>query len=152
MNRLLVALAIVVVAGAVSLVLRRRRAVDAPTQAAHLAPTQLDRNDFPGTSTDWLLAVFTSSTCNTCHDVARKAQAVACASVVVAEVEYTARRDLHQRYAIEAVPTLVLADREGVVRRAFLGPVTATDLWAAVAEARGPGTSPEPGLGTPDPH
>ncbi|MCU1503566.1 MAG: hypothetical protein JWM12_2920, partial [Ilumatobacteraceae bacterium] len=24
----------------------------------------------------------------------------------------------------------------GVVRRSFVGPVTATDLWAAVAEAR----------------
>jgi hypothetical protein len=34
-----------------------------------------------------------------------------------------------------------------VVRASFVGPPTATDLWAAVAEARQPGVSPEPGLG-----
>jgi hypothetical protein len=33
------------------------------------------------------------------------------------------------------------------VRAGFAGPVTATDLWAAVAEARQPGSSPEPQLG-----
>jgi len=40
-----------------------------------------------------------------------------------------------------------VADAAGVVRAAFVGPATATDLWAAVAEARQPGTSPEPDLG-----
>jgi hypothetical protein len=34
-----------------------------------------------------------------------------------------------------------------VIRAAFSGPVTATDLWAAVAECRSPGSSPEPELG-----
>jgi hypothetical protein len=40
------------------------------------------------------------------------------------------------------VPTLVVADARGVAVAAFLGPMTATDLWAAVAEARDPGSSP----------
>jgi hypothetical protein len=30
----------------------------------------------------------------------------------------------------------------GAVRAGFLGPVTATDLWATVAELRAPGTLP----------
>jgi len=34
------------------------------------------------------------------------------------------------------VPCLVIADSAGTVVSGFLGPVTATDLWAAVAEAR----------------
>jgi L-2-hydroxyglutarate oxidase LhgO len=42
----------------------------------------------------------------------------------------------------------LIADHEGVVRRAFVGAFTATDLWAAVAELRDPGSSPEPGLGS----
>jgi hypothetical protein len=42
---------------------------------------------------------------------------------------------------------ILIADREGVVRRAFLGSTTATDLWAAVAELRAPGATPEPDLG-----
>jgi hypothetical protein len=61
--------------------------------------------------------------------------------------EVAARPDVHRQYHIDAVPLVVVADAEGVVRAGFLGPVTATDLWAAVAEARTPGSSPEPGLG-----
>jgi hypothetical protein len=34
-----------------------------------------------------------------------------------------------------------------VTRAAFLGPTSATDLWAAVAELRRPGSTPEPDLG-----
>ena len=43
---------------------------------------------------------------------------------------------------------ILVADAEGVVRRAFVGATSATDLWAAVAELREPGTSPEPGIGS----
>ena len=43
---------------------------------------------------------------------------------------------LHRRYGIEAVPTVVIADAEGVVRSSFVGPPVATQLWAAMAEAR----------------
>ena len=41
----------------------------------------------------------------------------------------------------------LIADAEGVVQRAFVGAFTATDLWAAVAEVRAPGSTPEPELG-----
>jgi hypothetical protein len=34
------------------------------------------------------------------------------------------------------VPTLVVADDDGVVQNAFLGPVTSAELWAAVASTR----------------
>ena len=43
---------------------------------------------------------------------------------------------MHERYGISGVPMVVIADAEGVVRKSFVGPVTATDLWAAVAEIR----------------
>lgn len=145
MDRLLLALAIVAVAAAVALVARRRRTPDAPTQPTHHTPTQLDRADFPYADREWLLVAFTSASCHTCADVVAKAEVVASEAVGVAEIEYTARRDLHARYAIDAVPTLVLADRQGVVRAAYLGRVTATDLWAAVADARQPGSVPRDG-------
>jgi len=150
-GRVLLAVAVVAVVAGVALVLRRRQRLDAPTQARHSAPVQLDRRDFPRPEAPWLLAVFSSASCHTCADVVRKAQVAACDDVEVVEVEYGAARALHDRYAIDAVPTLVLADGEGVVRVTFLGPVTATDLWAAVAEARAPGSSPEPELGRPGP-
>lgn len=142
MERLLVAVLIVAVAGAVALVARRRRTPDAPTQVRHEAPTQLDRADFPSPDAPWLLVAFTSASCHTCADSLAKARALESRVVAVAEIEYTAERDLHARYRIDAVPTLVLADAEGVVRASFIGRVTATDLWAEVAEAREPGSRP----------
>jgi hypothetical protein len=65
----------------------------------------------------------------------------------VIDVEYSAATNLHRKYHIDAVPIVVIADRQGVVRASFVGPMSATDLWAAVAEARDPGSSPEPDLG-----
>jgi len=55
-------------------------------------------------------------------------------------VEFPDRKDLHDRYGIDAVPTVVVVDADGVVRGSFIGPVTATDLWAGVAEIRQPGS------------
>lgn len=142
MERFLIALVIVAVVGVVAVLARRRRRPDAPTQRRFVAPTQLDRNDFPRADAPWLVAVFSSSTCEVCAKVIAKATVLECADVAVVDVEYSAHRALHERYAIEAVPTLVLADARGVVVSTFLGPVTATDLWAAVAEARDPGSVP----------
>jgi thioredoxin-related protein len=68
--------------------------------------------------------------------VVEKARVSESREVAVREIEYTSNRALHDRYAIDAVPTLVIADHEGIVRKSFQGPVTATDLWAAVAEVR----------------
>lgn len=140
MDRLLIAVAIVAVAGVVALVARRRRHPDAPTQAEYSAPQQLDRTDFPHFDHEWLLVAFTSATCNTCADVVAKASVAASDAVGFAEIEFSSERDLHSRYKIDAVPTLVLADRDGIVRASYLGRMTATDLWAAIAEARQPGS------------
>ena len=144
MDRFLIALVVVAAVAAVAVVMQRRRP-DAPTQRVYNVPVQLDREDFPRPATPWLVVVFTSATCGTCAQVVAKAEALNSEAVVVAEVEVTAEADLHQRYGIDAVPTLVVADADGVVRRSFLGPVTATDLWAAVAEVREPGTLPPGG-------
>ena len=65
-----------------------------------------------------------------------------CADVAVMDVEYSTTRALHEKYSIDAVPTVVIADSHGVAVATFLGPMTATDLWAAVAEAREPGSTP----------
>ena len=142
-----VAAVLVAVVGVAALVLQRKRRVDPPTQQRWEVPAQLDRADFAGADGDWLVVTFTSASCSTCADVKRKAAVLASRDVSVFDAEYGEHRDLHQRYHVDAVPTLVIADREGVVRASFLGPVSATDLWAACAEARNPGTSPEPDLG-----
>lgn len=150
MPQILIAVIVVAVTVGLGMVLRRRQQVDAPTQAVHLVPTQLDRSDFAERSSPWLVAVFSSASCSTCADVVRKAVVLRTSEVAVCEVEFAANKALHEKYAIAAVPIVVVADADGVVRAAFTGPVSATDLWAAVAEARQPGVSPEPELGSLD--
>jgi hypothetical protein len=56
--------------------------------------------------------------------------------VAVCDMEFSASKELHERYGISGVPMVVIADAEGVVRKSFVGSVSATDLWAAVAEIR----------------
>ncbi len=146
MQQILTALAVVAAAVVVGLLLRRRQVVQAPTQPRVGVPLQLDRTDFAA-PTPWLVAVFSSATCSTCADVVRKARVLSSPEVTVIDVEYGAAKELHRKYAIEAVPIVAIVDADGVVRAGFAGPVTATDLWAAVAEARQPGSSPEPHLG-----
>jgi thiol:disulfide interchange protein len=148
MERLLLAALLVVVASVVALFLRRWRPAP-PTQARYQVPSQLDRADFAGGDRPWLVAVFTSLTCESCERVLAKAAVLASDVVAFTDVSYQdpAGRDLHERYSIDAVPTIVVADEDGVVRASFVGVPTATDLWAAVAEARHPGSSPEPNLG-----
>lgn len=139
-ERALVAAVVVLVAAAVAVVVERRRRPDAPTQGRTSGPwpvpVQLDRADFGGGDRPWLVAVFTSATCDSCQDAIGKAAALASGEVAVEEIEVGGRRDLHDRYGIEAVPTTLLADAEGVVRASIVGPVTAADLWSAVADVR----------------
>lgn len=147
MTRLLLAVGLILAAVGVSWVLRRRTVTDAPTQVTWKVPQQVDRNDFYGSPQPWLVALFSSATCETCATMSNKVAVLASTEVSVQNVEYTARPELHKKYGIDAVPLVIVADGEGVVRASFVGPVSATDLWAAVAEVRTPGTSPEPHLG-----
>ncbi|MCU1376258.1 MAG: hypothetical protein JWO68_3544 [Actinomycetia bacterium] len=141
------AIFLVAIAVVVAVVLDRRSTAAAPTQPTWTVPGQLDRTDFARPEAPWLVAVFTSATCGTCQGTWEKAKVLISPDVAVDDIEYTARRAVHDRYGIDAVPTVVVADAEGVVQASFVGPVTATDLWAAVAECREPGSSPEPHLG-----
>ena len=136
-ERLVIAVVLVAVAVVVAAVLERRRRPAAPTQSRRASvPTQLDRRDFDGADRPWLVAVFTSDTCDSCLEVLPKARALDSPEVAVVEVSYQARRDLHDRYAVDHVPTVVLADAQGVVRTSFVGSPPTSDLWAAMAEAR----------------
>lgn len=134
--RLVVVATVVAIATVVAR--RRRQLTQAPTQPRGSVPNQVDRADFVSPAAPWLVVAFTSSTCSTCADVARKAAVLASKEVVVQEVEFVRDRALHDRYHIDAVPTLVIADGRGVVRFGHLGPLSATDLWAAMARCRDP--------------
>lgn len=146
MDRLLLALALVAVAVAASRLLTRRPK-DAPTQPRFAVPTQLDRADFAAPDKPWLAVVFTSDACDSCATVVPKVEVLASSEVAVDVVPYQRAKALHQRYAVDVVPLILVADGAGEVKASFIGTPSATDLWAAVAEVRAPGSSPEPGLG-----
>ena len=128
---------ILVMAATLGVVVRKRKP-DAPSQTSNLIPQQLNRKDFVSPEKPWLLVVFTSSTCDACQDVATKAKVLTSQDVAVQIIDYLEMRNLHKQYAIDSVPTTVIADNLGVVRYGVLGPITATDLWAAMARCRDP--------------
>ena len=144
--RLIVGAAILVVVGVIAWWMRKRP-VDAPPRDVYPVPRQLDRADFPRPEAPWLVALFSSTVCDSCRGLGPKITSLESVAVAVCEIEAAERGDLHRRYELAAIPTTVIADADGVVRRAFVGAFTATDLWAAVAELRSPGSTPEPELG-----
>ena len=127
---------VVVVVALLANLWQRKRRVDAPTQGASEIPSQIDRSDFVRPDAPWIVLAFTSATCQTCSDIERKVRVLETSSVAIQILEFTAERELHKRYKIDAVPAVLMADANGVVQANFLGPVSATDLWAALARAR----------------
>ncbi|MEX0767583.1 MAG: thioredoxin domain-containing protein [Microthrixaceae bacterium] len=143
MDRLLPALFLAVVVIAVAIFLQRKKSAG-PTDAIteHRAPTQLERSEFDSPNKPWLVAVFTSTSCSTCEQVWATAAVLESAEVAVQQIEVTQFPRLHEKYAITAVPIVALVGKDGLVQASFLGPVSATHLWAAVAELRNPGSVP----------
>ena len=133
---MVIALALFAVLFGVAVWLERRRRADAPTQATIATPDQLDRQDFPHPERPWLVALFTSSTCESCQGLYDKARPLESDEVAVVELEYRTARALHERYHVDVAPLTLVADRDGVVQSTFVGAFTATDLWNAVTELR----------------
>ena len=127
----------------------QRRRPDAPVRTGFSIPEQLDRADFARPDAPWLVAVFTSATCATCADVVDEGPVLASDDVAVQEVEYGARpRAARPLRRSTPCPRSLVADAHGVVQRSFLGPVSATHLWAALAEVRGEAVPPDCGAST----
>ena len=141
MTTLLIAVPLVVVAVLAALVIRRRQP-EPPTQRKWSVPTQLDRRDFDRPEAKWLVVVFTSKTCESCEAALAKAAPLASADLAVQDVSYQTDQKLQERYHIDAAPTIVIADREGVVRASFIGTPSTGDLWTAVADVQAGGTGP----------
>lgn len=142
MERLLLAAGLLAVVVAVAALARRRSTAAAPTRTGHTVPDQLDRVDFARPDAPWLVVEFSSRTCLSCAGTWEKVALLESEAVAVEEVPFQDRKDLHERYRIDAVPLVLVADDEGVVRASFLGPPSAADLWASLADLREPGSVP----------
>jgi hypothetical protein len=141
--RVVVVLVLVLVAVAVAEVIRRRTAQPAPVRTGAIAPGQLERADFARPDADWLVVLFSSDTCLSCGGAWDKVELLESAAVAVERVSFQADRERHERYGVDAVPLVLVADADGVVQATFVGPPSAADLWASLAELRSPGSVPE---------
>ncbi len=142
MDRLLVLVVVAAASAALAYLVQRRRP-DAPIRTGWMVPEQLDRRDFARPDAPWLVAVFTSASCDSCAAVVDVAGPLASDAVAVDVVEVGERHEVHDRYAVDAVPMVLLVDALGVVRDHHLGPVSATHLWGSLAELREPGSTPD---------
>jgi hypothetical protein len=135
-SRLVVALIVVVAAIVIARLLERRRPAP-PTRDAYPVPAQLDRADFPRPDAPWLLVLFSSRTCDSCGAMVSRVCSLESETVATIQVEAKADKALHDRYRIEGVPMVVLADADGVVRAGFVGSVDTWELEEALAKAQG---------------
>jgi len=133
MTRLIVLVLLAAVAAAVAFVLQRRRP-DPPSAPSYRAPSQLDRDDFADPHRPYLAVVFASTTCNTCPEVWAMIQPLGSDLLAVDRVDVQDRGALHTRYRIDGVPTTILAGADGVVSKAFFGPMALQELDEALAE------------------
>ncbi len=130
-TRLLVLVALTLVAVGIAYLLRRRRP-DPPSAPSYRAPAQLDRSDFVGPGTPILLVVFASKTCDSCSGVWELVETVERPDTVVERIFVEDDPDRHRRYRIDGVPTTLVVDPHGVVQQSFFGPLTAEDLRLAL--------------------
>ena len=134
-----VAVGVLVLLGAIVIAVvleRRRRRHTMPVRDSYPTPRQLFRADFTRPEAPWLVALFSSRTCDGCASMREKVKVLESDEVAVCDVEFQDQRALHERYEISGVPMVLVADAEGVVRKSFIGSTSATDLWAAVADLR----------------
>ena len=105
-----------------------RRGTGVGAGPAWPVPTQLERADFGEQSSPWLVAVFTSESCESCAAAIDAAQRAVRPGVAVVEIDLERGAPLHHRYGIDAVPSVLIADRAGLVRGSFAGPPAVAEL------------------------
>ncbi len=148
MSTVLLVAGAVIIALAVSALTRRsattgRRAAAATEQDHHI-PDVVSASDFGIPEDQWMLVVFSSDKCATCAVVVEAVSRIDMPDLTVAVVGIERMPGLHAEYRIDAVPTTIVADPTGSVRKSFLGPVDLPMIELAVSAAkteRGSGNS-----------
>ncbi len=117
----------------IAVVVNRRRP-DPPSTPTFAVPQQVDRRDFDDPGAPWLLALFTSATCLSCQEAREVVLPLDLDDLTVQDIVFPTRSDLHERYHIDAVPAIVLADAEGVVTWSYVGAPPSSAILELVQE------------------
>ncbi len=138
MEPVLLVLGAVAIAAVVAGLLSRRTPDPEQNFApGHVLPRVVDRCDFARPEARWLVAAFVSASCDECAIVAEQVRLLESDDVAVQTLDVTAAEKTHARYRIDAVPIVVLADIDGLVRHGFTGPVSSEELRSALADLQG---------------
>ncbi len=129
MLRLGLLVALSVLAAGVALLLQRRRS-EPPSSPSYRAIAEVDRNEFAGPGSPLLVAMFGSTSCNTCPQVWEVIAKVRRPDVVTERIDVQTDPGRHKRYRIDGVPTTIVANADGTVRRTMFGPITLAELEA----------------------
>ena len=121
--------ALTVIAVVVALLLQRRRP-EPPSSPSYRAIAEIDRTEFAFPEAPVLVVMFGSTTCHTCPMVWDVIESIDVPAERV-DVQHDPLR--HQRYRIDGVPTTIVAEHSGVVRKTFFGPVSRKQLEATLS-------------------
>jgi len=133
-ERLLVLVAVSLLACTAASIVQRRNYRHS-VRTGSPVPVQIHRGDFPHPEIDWLIAIFTSESCDACTAVLRSAQSIDSAAVHVAKIDSTKNEKIYKLYDIDAVPLLLLANKNGVVLYYHRGPIPTDQLYKDIEEA-----------------
>ena len=97
------------------------RRTDSPSVPKSSLPIQVDRNDFEMPVMKWLLVFFSSESCSSCIQVRETLSDIPLNSIHIQEVSFPQEKNLHNRYAINSVPIVLIANLEGVVTWSYAG-------------------------------
>lgn len=125
--RIGILVALTVLAVGASLLLRRRRP-DPPSSPSYRAIAEIDRTEFVDPTAPLLIAMFGSTNCHTCPVVWEIIESAVRPGVAIERIDVQDDPTRHKRYRIDGVPTTVVANADGTVRRTMFGPITAQDL------------------------
>ena len=142
MERLLIAVLLVVAAIAVASLAQRRRSASATAVPRSELPAAVDLAAV-GLPSRPAVVVFTEETCRTCAAALAVVKGPAGAGLPVAEVPFGAERELHRQHGIDTVPTTVVTDANGEVIDGWVGSVDLSELAAALAQIVHRPESPE---------
>lgn len=110
------------IAVAVAVLLQRRRP-EPPSSPSYRAIAEVDRSEFAHGDVPLLVVMFGSNSCHTCPQVWAMLETIEGPGIAVQRVDVQVDPDRHRRYRIDGVPTTIVVNADGTVRRTFFGPV-----------------------------
>lgn len=125
-------LVVLTVLALVVAVLLQRRRPEPPSSPSYRAIAEIDRSEFAHREAPVLVAMFGSETCHTCPRVWEVIESIDRPGVAIERIDVQSDPSRHRRYRIDGVPTTVIADADGIVRRTFFGPVDRPTLIAVL--------------------